>query len=112
MSVITKEFDRYNLTYYSSPEYSIQAVINCYKGTTATVGLIYFHKDGSDGLPANYIAQGLLVLNYPASFFKDVMTILLHEKPLALAIDTSSNLGWIGTLSHELIGEEEPPSKE
>lgn len=103
MALVRKDFDSYTLFYYSSLPYP--ALIQCYQGTTF-VGAVVFYPDGPS-LPPNRNTSSGPEIHYPISRFDDVMSILRHEKPLALSLNTDNLIGYVSTSNYEPIGEEE-----
>jgi hypothetical protein len=108
MSIIIKKFDTYGVK-YSSPMVSgvtkAWASIACYD-FHVEVGYIVFPD--SYPLPANLYTNNKIKIHFHISRFNDIIGILRYEKPLHFYFDESKKEGWIGTVSHEPIGEQEP----
>ena len=95
-------FQTYTLHYHSGG--SSEAVIDLFDGR-ALVGVLTFHKEGTE-LPANVLQEGgLHAAHYHISRFRDVLQILHYEKPLHIRVkDGVANLMAAG---FEPVGEQE-----
>ena len=70
------------------------------------MGNLNFHKEGT-ALPANVLqANGIHIINYHISQFRDVLQILQYEKPLHVHI-TAAGVGDVMATSLEPAGEQE-----
>ncbi len=98
------EFDHYRLYYYSAPQYNWEVLVDLFKDSK-NVGRLLFWKSGLQ-LPRNQVAS-VPTIYYPMSAFPNVMSILLHEKPLWVNVDSANGIGHIST-TDESIGELEP----
>jgi hypothetical protein len=106
MAIKTKDFDRYVVYHVSgSPAggYAYAAEIDCFLGT-ARAGAIYFTDSGP--LPAPALTVNGIYLYMPMRRFEEVIATMRYEKPLYLALNTTSSVGWLGT-SDEPVGEQE-----
>ena len=70
------------------------------------MGSIVFYPDGPSLAPNKATSHGVEI-NYPISRFDHVMSILRHEKPLALSLNTANYIGCVTTSNYEPIGEAE-----
>lgn len=104
MSRIIREFDSYAISYYSANFAGPRIYISC-MANNALVGRIEFLDVDSPGVTPHR-AENLVLLRYPTRQFSDIMSILLHEKPLFLLYDSSGPHGTLGT-GKEPIGEME-----
>ena len=95
-------FQKYNLTYQSGG--TSEAVINLFDNGVL-VGVLTFHKEGTE-LPPNVLQEsGLHTAHYHISRFRDVLQILQYEKPLHIRVkDGVANLMAVG---FEPVGEQE-----
>jgi hypothetical protein len=103
MALITKDFDSYKIFYYTNQAY--EASIYCYKGGVL-VGRMVFAKDAAT-LPPNATFGGGPSLSYTISRFRDIVGILLNEKPLYMFLNTDNLMGHLATTDMEPVGEEE-----
>ena len=101
--VYREPIDGYSISYSSNTNY--EAKIYCYKDNQ-TVGYIHFLKDG-DTIPENSVVGAYMHIYYSISRFNDIANILRYEKPLKIAVNTSTKYGSIYTGSIEEVGEEE-----
>jgi hypothetical protein len=95
-------FESYNLHYLSGG--TAEALINLFHNRVL-VGVLTFHKDGTE-LPPNVSHEdGAHAVHYHISRFRDVLHILQFEKPLHLRVnDGVANLMAAG---FEPVGEQE-----
>jgi len=106
MAITTNDFDRYVVYHISgtpSGGYPFAAEIDCFS-KAKRAGAIYFADSGA--LPAPTLTINGIYLYMPTSRFNEVIATLRYEKPLYLALDTTLNVGWLGT-SAEPVGEQE-----
>ncbi|HVG35315.1 MAG TPA: hypothetical protein VM911_19770 [Pyrinomonadaceae bacterium] len=103
MPTLSKVFDSYKIFYYTNQTY--EATIYCYK-RGKLVGRMVFAKDGG-ALPPNSTFGGGPSLSYAISRFRDIVGILLNEKPLYLFLNTDNLMGHLATTNMEPVGEEE-----
>ena len=103
MATISKVFDSYKIFYYTNQTY--EASIYCYKGGVLA-GRMIFAKDAA-ALPPNTTFGGGPSLSYTISRFRDIVGILLNEKPLYLFLNTDNLMGHLATTDMEPVGEEE-----
>ena len=76
-------FQTYTLHYQSGG--STEALINLFNDRVL-VGVLTFHKDGTE-LPPNVLQEGgVHDVHYHISRFRDVLQILQYEKPLHIRI--------------------------
>lgn len=110
MPTASANFSSYKLWYYSSHTLDAyyDCLIYCYSGATM-VGRIEFFKDATpEASLKSQIIGGMPFVKYRISRFKDVMQLLLHEKPLSLFVNSDNGIGILGTNEAEPTGEEEP----
>ena len=110
MPTASANFTTYRMWYYSSHTLDAyyDCLIYCYSGTTF-VGRIEFYKEATaEASLKSQIVGGQPYVRYRLSRFKDVMQILLHEKPLNLFVNGDNGIGMVATTDAEPTGEEEP----
>ena len=97
-------FQTYTLHYLSGG--SSEALINLFNDRVL-VGVLTFHKDGTELPPNVLLESGVHGVHYHISRFRDVLQILQYEKPLHIRIsDGVANLMAAG---FEPVGEQEGP---
>jgi len=107
MATASANFTTYELWYYSS--HTLDAYYDCliYCSSGASfVGRIEFYKEST--AEASLKSQIVGGQRYRLSRFKDVMQILLHEKPVNLFVNGDNGIGIVSTTDAEPTGEEEP----
>ena len=104
--IVSSEFDKYRIQYYTGfTANKLAAIIFC-KLSKNNVGILQFIKDGHP-LPVNEVtSNGSILLNFNQHSIPEVINILQNEKPLFIHLNTHSKGGWIQTLDEE-AGEEE-----
>lgn len=110
MATASADFTTYRVFYYSSHTLDAyyDCLIYCYSGLSF-VGRIEFYKEATaEASLKSQIVGGQPYVRYRLSRFRDVMQILLHEKPLYLFVNSDNGIGSIGTTDAEPVGEEEP----
>jgi hypothetical protein len=94
-----------NYTLHSQSGGSTEALIQLFNAGRH-IANINFHADGT-ALPANVLqANGIHVVHYHLSRFRDVLQILQYEKPLQIHI-TPAGVGTLMATGFEPVGEQE-----
>lgn len=101
---ITKEFNKYKISYYTGNSGLIAAIINLYSDSVR-VGTINFYKEG-EILGTNSSGDSIRVYTQ-IERFNDIVTILRYEKPLYINFVEETLAGFISTGSED-AGEQEP----
>ena len=109
MTFISREFDKYQVSYKSDKHGYADAQLLLYS-QNELVGNIIFCKGGNP-LRDNFYNEfnDIIVLFYRTKHFKAIHDILLHEKPLFIVINPDTLWGQIYSGNEEIIGELEPP---
>ncbi len=108
MAQYTNGFDTYQVFYYTGST-QFQAVIQVYASGVFN-GRIGFYPDAGPVIPNGEIQPtGVKVpaINYALSRFESVMGMLRFEKPLYIYLDTTTGVGFLGTVQQEPVGEQE-----
>jgi hypothetical protein len=102
------EIHKYSVQHFAGGKnaYTLRARIDLYDKGDAHIGYIRFHKN-AESMPAHdKKTSTLIVCNYPAHQYLEVLDVLRNERPLYLIYSDQRQIGSIAT-SHEPIGEEE-----
>ncbi len=108
MAIYQNRFDSYQVFYYSGST-QFQAVIQVYLSGVFN-GRIGFYPDAGPVIPNGEIQPtGVKVpaINYRIGEFEAVMGMLRYEGPLYIFLDTSTGVGFLGTVQNEPVGEQE-----
>ena len=120
MAVITKQFTRFEIAYFSLAQFALgtippqpesaklEAQILCSQEADLKVALIQFY-DNADLIPTNEVRDvEFPVINYHIDRFNDIYNMMLNERPLEVRINDVNKAGGIYTTEREDIGEQDP----
>ena len=105
------EIHKYSVQHFAggTEAYTLRARIDLYDENNKHIGYIRFHKN-VESMPAHdRKTSTLIVCDYPAAHYLEVLDVLRNERPLYLIFSERRQLGSIAT-SHEPIGEDEIPA--
>ncbi|MCU0633769.1 MAG: hypothetical protein MUE41_02750 [Gemmatimonadaceae bacterium] len=109
MPYVTREFTQYVVYFMSGGSASVgtpqDAQIDCFDSSGNGAGALYFYSSGGR-LPRNEHTVTGIALYFRLARFADTLTLLQHEKPLYLNLNTDTHVGYLSTGS-EPIGEQE-----